>query len=149
VVHLPGFLSIHLAEPPALAGVIHYRRFDFGPDFLPVPRLDEPTAVHQRRSVAEHRRDRWISPKSYRYLAMLLGFLNFNLHHKISTPGTWGDHAALVPRNSIFMEDSSFGKSDQTFLSYNSTLKPLRAKSVSPPKTPFASSNTDAGSYSG
>jgi hypothetical protein len=87
VFHLPGFLSINLAEPPALARVVHCRRFDFGPDFLPVPadRLDEPTAVHQHRSVVEHRRDRLGFAQVYRYLAMPLGFLRFDLHHQMGS----------------------------------------------------------------
>jgi hypothetical protein len=67
--------------------VVHCRRFDFGPDFLPVPadRLDEPTTVHPHRSVVEHRRDRLGFAQVYRYLAMSLRFLRFDLHHQMGS----------------------------------------------------------------
>jgi hypothetical protein len=87
VVHLPGFLSINLAEPPALARVVNCRRFDFGPDFFyQYRRIDLMSRpLYQRRSVVEHRHDRLGFAQVHRYLAMPLGVLRFDLHQQMGS----------------------------------------------------------------
>jgi hypothetical protein len=88
VVHLPGFLSIHLAEPPAPARVVHCRRFALDRTFCQYRRIDlmsRPLYIHPHRSVVEHRRDRLGFAQVYRCLAMPLGFLHFDLHHQMGS----------------------------------------------------------------
>jgi hypothetical protein len=68
MVHLLGILSIHLAEQPALARVVYCWRFDFGPDFLPVP--GDISAVPSSNTAVIA----WVSPKFTATLRYPWGF---------------------------------------------------------------------------